>query len=206
MDMPTMADLVELVRSYRKTVPFFACIDPDRRATLAGLRMQLLGLQSRLDNLQKMDADQYAAASSMGEPDPIAKVEALMADVAAEIVKAEDEARPYSIALTFAALPATDDALRAGEELSHEGLLKSMIDASPDGRVASDDFADRLIAACYASAETPSGEPMPVDWSDIARILDVDDWKTIRVLVMGLHKVGSSIPFDPRTSGPSKTT
>lgn len=209
MDKPTLADLRALALDYRPTLPFFVCLDRDKRTTLAGLRFQLSGLKSRLDNLQKMDADQYAAASSMGEPDPIDAAKARMEEVAAAIVAAEDDARPWSITITFAVLPATDEGLREGEGMSYAGLLDTLTKASElggfEGRVSGDEFADVLMSHCYQRAESADGENLNLAWADAIRVLDMADIEVLRNLIIGVHRTGASIPFDPRTSGPSAT-
>ena len=201
MDKPTLADLRALALDYRAEIPYFVCLDRDRRMDLSLIKAEMTRLQERKDDLANGDAD-ADTNRSMSDPDETVEITRRLAELGTELEAAMEEARPWSVAIIFGSIPTTDDGARPGEA-SYESLVELMTDE--DGKIDTDAFADELLRLCYLRTETAEGN-LELTWQEAARLADATDWALLRRMVIGHHKVGNTIPFDPRTSGPSATT
>ena len=201
---PSIDMLRTLALDYRPEAPYFVCLDRGKRMAITAARQLEANAREHLDNLLQQDPEDVAAAQSMTDPDPVDKAKAELADAAAALTTAMDDAMPWSVAIIFGSLPTSDEGLREGESYSYEGLLGEMSD--DDGKIDTDAFADRLLTLCYLRTESPDSEDMDLEWAEASRLLDVSDRKTVRAMIIGHHLVGAAIPVDPRTSGQSATT
>ena len=43
-------------------------------------------------------------------------------------------------------------------------------------------------------------------WAEVSRVFDAGDRDQLRLLIIGHHRYGAGIPFDPRPSGTPETT
>ena len=115
--------------------------------------------------------------------------------------QAEDAARDSSMVLIFKRLPATRDSAEDGEQ-SYAELEDA---ATTGGKTNYDRLADLLLAACYVRADSVAGD-LGLSWREASRPLDDRDLEQLRNMIVGHHRMGAAIPFDPRTSGQPETT
>ena len=200
---PTLDMLRALALDYRPTADYFVCLDRDKRMDVAAARQLEAAAREHLDKVEA-DPEKAREGHRLDQADPIDAAKAALADAETAHATAMEDALPWSVAIIFGSLPATEEGLREGEAQSYEGLLASMRDA--DGKIDTDAFADTLLGACYLRTESPDGEDMNLTWAEAARLGDVSDHALMRNMIIGHHRVGAAIPFDPRTFGQSATT
>lgn len=178
------------------------CLDYEQRSTLKGLYTQHRTLTARRDKLA--DDGDIPTSGSMGDKTPHTRIDQQITELETEIAAAEDAARPDSIAIIFRRLPATSDSTTDDGQPCYEDLLKQATDT--DTGYNHDRLGDLLLRACFVAAENADGKPVEGGWDDVLTVLDYGDLGFHRNALIGFHQIGSTIPFDPRTSGKPATT
>lgn len=173
------------------------CLNRGTRAHIVRLSQQLDVAHREVEKAQRTNGQSV----SMTDEDPAAKVDRLTA----ELVAAYEAARADTVAVLFKRLPATREAADDGET-AYSTVERRHADTKNRTIVDMDGVADELLPLCYLRTESADSEDLGWTWVDILKILDNADVKKFRDFIIGLHHIGTAIPFDPRTSGQPETT
>ena len=198
---PTLDTLRAMALDHRPEADYFVCLDRAKRMRIFTLQQQLQALEGRRAALTDDPEGEADTSRSLTDPDETVELAEKIAHASEELAQATEDARPWSVAIVFASLPDTDEAAREGEQ-SYMSVVKRL---SVDGQIDTDAFGDELLRLCYSRTEAADGD-LNLTWTEAARLIDSADRTMLRRLIVGHHRVGAAVPFDPRTSGPSVTT
>lgn len=187
-----------LALTYAPTADYSVCLDREQQLHLIGLRTRLFDVQARRDRLVNSGD---LPKQTLGETPAVDALAAELADIEHQIDAAQEAARENSLVLVFRRLPATPDSADEGEE-SYSELEQ---DATVDGKTDWKRLGDRLLSACYLRADSAYGD-VGLSWAEASRPLDDRDLDELRNMILGHHRLGAAIPFDPRNSGQPATT
>lgn len=174
------------------TATYPLCFDPIKRLHIAETIGALTAKRAERDRAQP-------DAQSLAEEPAAVRIGREIADLETQLEAAFADARDQSLVLIFTRLPAAgnDGASYAAVEDQH---------TDDKGKLAWDTFADELLTRCFLRAESADGEDIGVTWADVLHAIDVADLVNLRALIIGHHRMGASIPLDPRSSGRPETT
>ena len=197
--MDALQALRALALDSAPTADFPVCLDREKRLVIIGLRQQYQAVKERLDGLADSDQDQHETLDA----EPLdERLRRDLATIEARLQEAEDAAAEVSMVLIFKRLPATADSADAGETSYHDVEAEHTDD---QGAVDQDAVADALMPLCYLRTDSVHGD-LGLTWSQAARQLDSSDLAYLRAVLIGHHRMGARIPFDPRSSGQPATT
>ena len=206
--MDALQALRELALTYAPTADYPVCLDREKRLEILALRQQY---QAKHDKLQALD-DSDRAGDSLGDEPIEDRLARELAEIEARMAEAEDAAKDVSVVLIFKRLPATPDSADEGEasfsEIEAACTRRPMIGgpAHPDdGKVDYEAVGDALMSACYLRTDSIHGD-LGLTWHEASRQLDSTDLQWLRSILLGHHRTGARIPFDPRSSGLPETT
>lgn len=173
------------------------CLDRDRKKAIDDATQALTALQeekARAAQLSAEDAPQGSRRRSIASVS--SPLDRRITD-AEDRLQALEDAVPDDdlIVLVFGRI--TPDAYQA---MQGEYLL--------DGKqVDLRGFWPALAAACYRRTETKTGEDLTMSWDEVRDgALDSQDMDFIYMGVTNLHRAGSTIPFDRKSSGAPATS
>ena len=97
--------------------------------------------------------------------------------------------------------------------ISCHGTMEEMAAKTADSTALTDDkgtvdyeaMAAELLRVCYLRTESVHGD-LDLSWREASRLVDDSDMQNLRNLIVGHHRLGARIPFDPRSSGQPETT
>ena len=195
--MDALQMLRALALSYAPTADYPVCLDREKRLEILALRQQAVAVKTKLDGLASDDE-----GATIGEEPAHDRLARELADLEARITEAEEGAKDQSVILIFKRLPATPDSADEGE------VAYSTIEAQhtdDKGAVDYEAMAADLLRACYLRAESVHGD-LELSWREASRLVDDSDMQNLRNMIVGHHRIGARIPFDPRSSGQPETT
>lgn len=187
-----------LALTYAPTADYSVCLDREQQLHLIALRTRLLDVQARRDRLA---SGGDLPKQTLGETPIVDQLAAEVADLERQLDAAQDAAAENSIVLVFRRLAATPDSADEGEP-SYSEVEASV---TVDGKTDWDQVGDLLLAACYLRADSAFGD-VGLSWAEASRPLDDRDLDELRNMIIGHHRLGAAVPFDPRNSGRPATT
>lgn len=196
--MDALQALRALALSYAPTADYPVCLDREQRLTILALRQQYQTVQANIDGLDA-DAD---AGKSLGDEPAADRLARDLADLEQRITDAEDAAKDSSIVLVFKRLPPTPDSCDEGEVAYSDMEARH---ADEKGAVDFEALGAALLPVCYLRTDSAHGD-LDLTWHGACRQLDDSDLRLLRSMIVGHHRIGARIPFDPRSSGQHETT
>lgn len=193
----SIEDLRAKALSYSPELPYPVVLDRGLKYRLSEAQRNLAAArakrQSQIDN--QSDADR--TGQRFDEETPTVRADLEVADAEAALSAAEEEARPESLVLLFRRLPATG-----------EGSYQEALDAHTDdkGVVRQAALSDALLSACYLRTEAADGQDVGLLFAEAMTPLDHGDVELLRAQIIGHHRIGASVSFDPRSSGRPATS
>ena len=197
--MDALQDLRALALGDSPTAEFPICLDRELRLACVALRQQYLDVKQRLDGLADSDRDGSTALDEAPLED---RLRAQLDDIEARLQEAEEAAAPHSMVLIFKRLPATPDSADDGEP---DYFTVEQEHTDNKGHVDQDALAGALLPLCYLRTESVHGD-LDLTWSQAIRQADSSDLHYMRAIILGHHRMGARIPFDPRSYGQPATT
>lgn len=170
------------------------CLDRDRKAAIDAAMQALTSLQEEKARASQLPAEDAPRRRTIA--DKVKSLDQRIADAEAELQDLEDDVPDDDlIVLVFGRI--TPDAYQT---LQSEHLADSK-------QVDLRTFWPALADTCYRRTETKDGEDLDATWDEIREgALDSQDMDTIYVGVTNLHRAGSTIPFDRKSSGAPATS
>ena len=196
--MDALQMLRALALSYAPTADYPVCLDREKRLEILALRQQAVAVKAKLDGLDASDDE----GATIGEEPAADRLTRELSDLEDRIAEAEEGAKDQSVVLIFKRLPATPDSADEGE------VAYSTIEAQhtdDKGAVDYEAMAADLLRVCYLRTESVHGD-LDLSWREASRLVDDSDMQNLRNLIVGHHRLGARIPFDPRSSGQPETT
>ena len=195
-------DAIAMLRAKALTDPpkarYPLCVDREARLQLAALRQKYVRTADKLAR----EAASRPAVQSLGDSAPVQDDDAILAAIEREIEEAQEAAKGDVIVLVFRRLPTTAESAAEGEH-SYLGLEQEHTDAT--GNVNYRALGTSLLPLCYERAESIHGD-LGMTWAEALTILDAGDLEHLRDMIVGHHRIGGAVPFDPVSSGPPATT
>lgn len=174
------------------------CVDREARIQLAALRQKYVRTADKLAR----EAASRPAVQSLGDSAPVQDDDAILAAIEREIEEAQEAAKGDVIVLVFRRLPTTAESASEGER-NYLGLEQEHTDAA--GGVNYRTLGSALLPLCYERADSIHGD-LGMTWAEALTILDAGDLEHLRDMIVGHHRIGGAVPFDPLSSGPHATT
>lgn len=196
--MDALQMLRALALSYAPTADYSVCLDREKQLRIVALRQQHQALSAKLQGLDASDDE----GATIGEEQAHDKLARELSDLEARIAEAEDGAKDQSVVLIFKRLPATPDSAEDGETAYSELEAQHTDDKQ---HVDYEALGAALLPACYLRTESAHGD-LGLSWHEAARMLGAGDMQALRNMIVGHHRLGAAIPFDPRSSGQPETT
>ena len=174
------------------------CVDREARLQLAALRQKYVRTADKLAR----EAASRPVVQSLGDSAPVQDDDEILAAIEREIEEAQEAAKGDVIVLVFRRLPTTAESAAEGEH-NYLGLEQEHTDAT--GNVNYRALGTALLPLCYERAESIHGN-LGMTWAEVLTILDAGDLEHLRDMIVGHHRIGGGVPFDPVSSGPPATT
>ena len=197
-------DAIAMLRAKALTDPpkarYPLCVDREARIRLAALRQKYVHTADKL--AKKREAASRPAVQSLGDSAPLQDDDEILTAIEREIEEAQDAAKGDVIVLVFRRLPTTAESASEGER-NYLGLEQENTDAT--GNVNYRALGSALLPCCYERAESIHGD-LGMTWAEVLTILDAGDLEHLRDMIVGHHRIGGAVPFDPVSSGPPATT
>lgn len=194
-------DAIAMLRAKALTDPpkarYPMCVDREVHVQLAALRQKYV---RTADKLAK--AASRPAVQSLGDSAPVQDDDEILAAIEREIEEAQEAAKGDVIVLVFRRLPTTAESASEGEN-NYLGLEQEHTDAA--GNVNYRALGAALLPLCYERAESIHGD-LGMTWAEVLTIVDAGDLEHLRNMIVGHHRIGGAVPFDPLSSGPPATT
>ena len=195
-------DAIAMLRAKALTDPpkarYPLCVDREARLQLAALRQKYVRTADKLAR----EAASRPAVQSLGDSAPTQDDDEILAAIEREIEEAQEAAKGDVIVLVFRRLPTTAESASEGEN-NYLGLEQEHTDAT--GNVNYRAVGAALLPLCYERAESIHGD-LGMTWAEALTILDAGDLEHLRDMIVGHHRIGGAVPFDPVSSGPPATT
>lgn len=195
-------DAIAMLRAKALTDPpkarYPLCVDREARLQLAALRQKYVRTADKLAR----EAASRPAVQSLGDSAPVQDDDEILAAIEREIEEAQEAAKGDVIVLVFRRLPTTAESAAEGERY-YLGLEQEHTDAA--GNVNYRALGSALLPCCYERAESIHGD-LGMTWAEVLTILDAGDLEHLRDMIVGHHRIGGAVPFDPVSSGPPATT
>ena len=195
-------DAIAMLRAKALTDPpkarYPLCVDREARIRLAALRQKYVRTADKLAR----EAASRPAVQSLGDSAPVQDDDEILAAIEREIEEAQEAAKGDVIVLVFRRLPTTAESAAEGERY-YLGLEQEHTDAT--GNVNYRALGSALLPCCYERAESIHGD-LDMTWAEVLTILDAGDHEQLRDMIVGHHRIGGAVPFDPVISGPPATT
>ena len=189
----SIADLRAKALAYSPVMPVPVVLDRDLKYRLQEAQKTLAALQKDRD---KIVTDGAPTGQRYDEATPTARIDEQIAAAEQALTAAEDAVRPDSLVLIFRRLPATGP-----------GSYQEMLEAHTDkGAVEVTKLSDALLDTCYLRTESADGEDVGLSFAEATVPLDHGDIETLRTMIIGHHRVGTAVSFDPRSSGRPATS
>lgn len=196
--MDALQALRALALSYAPTADYSVCLDREKQVGIIALRQQHQLLSAKLQGLDSSDDE----GATLGDEPAADRLARELVELEQRIADAEDGAKDQSVVLIFKRLPATPDSAEDGEP-----TYSDMEEEHTDNQrhVDYDALGAALLPVCYLSTESAHGD-LGLSWHEAARMLGAGDMQALRNMIVGHHRLGAAIPFDPRSSGQPETT
>lgn len=196
--MDALQALRALALSYAPTADYSVCLDREKQVGIIALRQQHQLLSAKVEGLDASDDE----GASVGEEPAADRLARELAELEQRIAAAEEAAKDQSVVLIFKRLPATPDSADE-DEVSYAELEGDYTD---DKRhIDYEALGAALLPACYLRTESAHGD-LGLSWHEAARMLGAGDMQALRNMIVGHHRLGAAIPFDPRSSGRPEAT
>ena len=196
--MDALQALRALALSYAPTADYSVCLDREKQVGIIALRQQHQLLSAKVEGLDASDDD----GNTLGEESASDRLARELAELEQRIADAEEAAKDQSVVLIFKRLPATLDSAEYGETAYSE-LEDQYTDAKRN--VDYEALGAALLPVCYLRTESAHGD-LGLSWHEAARMLGAGDMQALRNMIVGHHRLGAAIPFDPRSSGRPEAT
>ena len=195
-------DAIAMLRAKALTDPpkarYPLCVDREARIQLAALRQKYVRTADKLAR----EAASRPAVQSLGDSAPVQDDDEVLAAIEREIEEAQEAAKGDVIVLVFRRLPTTAESAAEGERY-YLDLEQEHTDAT--GNVNYRALGSALLPCCYERAESIHGD-LGMTWAEVLTIIDAGDLEHLRDMIVGHHRIGGAVPFDPVSSGPPATT
>lgn len=196
--MDALQALRALALAYAPTADYPLCLDLEARVEILSLRAQYRDLAAKAAEVDEQP-DEGATLSETPAHDALATK---MAEVEDQLERAQAEARDRTVVLVFKRLPTTPEDCDA-DETSYAELVDQHTD---DKRhIDYEALGAALIPLCYVRTEGEPGD-LSLSYREASRLLDTKDRADVGMMLVGHHRIGGSIPFDPRSSGRHEAT
>lgn len=192
----SIADLRAKALAYAPELPYPLVLDRELKYRLSEAQKTLAAAQAARQKIIDSPDGAALAGQRFDEAAPTFRMDREIADAEAAVAAAEDAARPDSLVLVFRRLPATGPG-------SYQELLDS---ATDKGSVNLPALGEALLAACYLRTESCDGEDVGLSWGEAQVPLDHADIEALRMQIIGHHRIGAAVSFDPRSSGRPATS
>lgn len=181
-------------------IAFPLSLDMDAKRAADAAQIDLEALTEYRARLLAALPEERAAegvVQSYADLSPTAGLDRDIAAAQQRVDETRDAARRVTIVLLFRQLPTRGEG-------SFQELAAEM--ASRDGGFDAVAFEEALVERSFLRCETPDGAETGWDFATATKRCSPADWHRLRVEIMRPYEEDSSIPFDPRTSGPAATS
>ena len=181
--------------AYAPELPYPIVLDRELKYRLSEAQANLAAARRERDAiLADPELLRARREQTLADLTPKLAVDDTVAAAEAALTDAEEAARPESLVLIFRRISAQE--------------YQAMLEAHSDdkGTVRLLEFADALLAACYVRTEAADGSDVGLTFEQAMGPCDHGDLEALRGQIVGHHRVGASVSFDPRNSGRPATS
>ena len=182
--------------AYAPQLPYPIVLDREKKWAVEQAQRRIDSLQEMRDGIVQSPPEELRHSQRLDQASPTADVDKAIDEAIEKLEAAKNDARTDSLVLVFRRLPASGP----GSYQEHSDA------ATTNGALNATKLGDLLLEACYMCAESADGEDVGIEWAEALTIIDHGDLEQLRLQIIGHHRVGASLSFDPRNSGQPATS
>ena len=188
----SIEELRAKVLAYSPEMTYPVVLDRDLKHNLIEARKNLAALQAERQKI--IDSPPELTGQRYDQATPTADIDERIMSAEAAVGAAEEAIRPESLVLVWRRLSADEYQARIDEHSDEKGIISTI------------KLGDHLLGECYLRTESASGGDVGLAWDEARAPLDHGDIETLRLMIIGHHRIGAGVPFDPRSSGRPATS